>query len=247
MAFTTKHPNEATWRESYAKEYKGLIDHNTFNIISKETYFDSHKRMGRSAIPFMGISTVKNDSDGKPVCAKLRVVALGNKDPVEWTKAECYAPVVSQQIVRLLTSLAVRNRTTVKQADYKNAFCHPELPKDEPTIICSSAGCPISKPNTYWRLKKTLYGLRRSPCHWYHLITKQLKAIGLCQTANEDCLFVGDIIPGRPPLYLATYVDDIIYFSADLSVEKQFEADFLAHVKVDFMGEADYYLGTHFD
>jgi hypothetical protein len=64
--------------------------------------------------------------------------------------------------------------------------------------------------------------------------------------ANEDCLFVGEFIPGRPPLYLATYVDDIIYFSADPSMEKQFEADFSARV-IDFMGEADYYLGTHFD
>jgi hypothetical protein len=47
----------------------------------------------------MGVFTVKNDSDDKPVRAKSRVVALGNKDPVEWTKAECYAPVVSQPIV----------------------------------------------------------------------------------------------------------------------------------------------------
>jgi hypothetical protein len=65
--------------------------------------------------------------------------------------------------------------------------------------------------------------------------------------ANEDCLSIGDIIPGCPPLYLATYVDDIIYFSADLLLEKQVKADFLARVKIDFMGEADYYLGTHFD
>jgi hypothetical protein len=48
-------------------------------------------------------------------------------------------------------------------------------------------------------------------------------------------------------LYPATYVDDIIYFSADPSVEKQFEADFSARVKFGFMGEADYYLGTHFE
>jgi hypothetical protein len=59
MAFTTNHPNEATWRESYAKEYKGLIDHDTFEIISKETYLDSRKHTGRSAIPSMGVFTVK--------------------------------------------------------------------------------------------------------------------------------------------------------------------------------------------
>jgi hypothetical protein len=99
MAFTTNHPDEAKWRESFAKDYKGLIDYNTFDIISEETYLDSRKCMGRSAIPFMGILTVKNDSDGKPVHAKSRVVALGNKDPVEWTKAECYAPIVSRPIV----------------------------------------------------------------------------------------------------------------------------------------------------
>jgi hypothetical protein len=48
-------------------------------------------------------------------------------------------------------------------------------------------------------------------------------------------------------LYLALYVDDLIYFSADPLVEKQFEQEFASRVKVDFMGEADYYLGTHFD
>jgi hypothetical protein len=38
MAFSINHPDEATWRESYAKEYKGRIDHSTFDIISEETY-----------------------------------------------------------------------------------------------------------------------------------------------------------------------------------------------------------------
>ena len=70
--------------------------------------------------------------------------------------------------------------------------------------------------------KKTLYGLRRSPRHWFHLIAKQLRDIGLRQTKHDDCLFVGSLIPGQPPLYLGIYVDDLIYFSADPEVEKQF-------------------------
>jgi hypothetical protein len=56
-----------------------------------------------------------------------------------------------------------------------------------------------------------------------------------------------DIIPGRAPLYLAIYVDDLIYFSADPEVEKKFESDFAARVTVDFMGDAEFYLGTKFD
>ena len=83
----------------------------------------------------MNVFTIKPDADGKPKCAKSRIVILGNKDLVQWTRADCYALVVSQPIVRLMTALAVRNRTTLKQADCKNAFCHPELPEDEPTIV----------------------------------------------------------------------------------------------------------------
>jgi hypothetical protein len=98
-AFTTNHPDAATWMASYEEEYKGHIDHDTFEIISEQAYLDIRNRTGRSAIPSMGVFTVKNDSDGKPLRAKSRVIALGNKDPVEWTKAECYAPVVSQPIV----------------------------------------------------------------------------------------------------------------------------------------------------
>jgi hypothetical protein len=220
LAFGTNHPDEATWLASYEEEYYGLVDHETFEVISEQTYFDIRNKTGCSAIPSMGLFTVKPDSDGKPQWAKSRIVVLGNKDPVEWTKAECYAPVVSQPMVRLLTALAVRNRTTLKQGDCKNAFCHPELPEDEPTIVRPPSHCPISKPNTYWRLKKTLYGLRRSPRHWFHLIAKQLRDIGLRQTKHDDCLFVGSLIPGRPPLYLGIYVDDLIYFSADPEVEK---------------------------
>jgi hypothetical protein len=48
-------------------------------------------------------------------------------------------------------------------------------------------------------------------------------------------------------LYLAIYVDDLIYFSADPEVEKKFESDFAARVTVDFMGDAEFYLGTKFD
>ena len=55
----------------------------------------------------MAISTIKYDSDGNPLRAKYRIVALGNMDPINWSKSECYAPVLSLAELRLLTSLAV--------------------------------------------------------------------------------------------------------------------------------------------
>jgi hypothetical protein len=39
----------------------------------------------------------------------------------------------------------------------------------------------------------------------------------------------------------------LIYFSADPEVEKKFESNFASRVTVDFMGDAEFYLGTKFD
>eukprot|EP00957_Ditylum_brightwellii_P037206 2816899-Ditylum_brightwellii.AAC.1 len=51
------------------------------------------------------------------------------------------------------------------EADCQHAFCNRVFPEDEVVIVRPPAGCPISKPNTYWKLNKTLYGLQRSPLH----------------------------------------------------------------------------------
>lgn len=45
----------------------------------------------------MAISTIKHDGDGKPIRAKYwMIVALGNLNPHNWSKNDCYAPVLSQ-------------------------------------------------------------------------------------------------------------------------------------------------------
>ena len=66
--------------------------------------------------------------------------------------------------------MAVEQRRTLKQGDVKNAFCNVVLPPDKITIVRPHIGDPSAKKIKFWLLKKTLYGLRRSPCHWYDKI-----------------------------------------------------------------------------
>jgi hypothetical protein len=138
MAFRTDklHPDAATWLASYEEEYNGLVSHDTFDVLSEHEYQALHERTGCSAIPSMNIFTIKTDLEGWPKQVKSRIVVLGNKDPVDWSKADCYTPVVSQPIVHLMTALAIQTQTTLKQAECKNTFCNSVLPNDEPTVIC---------------------------------------------------------------------------------------------------------------
>jgi hypothetical protein len=71
----------------------------------------------------MSIFTVKM-KNGVPTRAKCQIVALGNKDATAWTKADCYAPVVSLPVVRLLTALAIHHKQPLKQGEFKTLFKH---------------------------------------------------------------------------------------------------------------------------
>ena len=55
----------------------------------------------------------------------------------------------------------------LRSGDFTQAFCQFYLPSGESYICCPPRNCPFTPPNTYLRLICTLYGLRRSPRHWY--------------------------------------------------------------------------------
>ena len=194
----------------------------------------------------MAVSTIKYDEQGKPKRAKYRIVAIGNFEKDRWSKSDCYAPLMSLLDFRFLVALAVKNNRVLKNADIKQAFVKTHLPPKESDIIKPPPGCPLTPPNTYWKLLRTLYGLRRSPKHWFDKAAESLKSIGLEQSPHAPCLFHGFIIPNKPKLCLGMYVDGLLYFSADPEVEKEFENRISKLCTVDYIGKVSHFLGLKF-
>ena len=156
--------------------------------------------------------------------------------------------------MRLIVSMAVEQRRTLRQGDCKNAFCQGILPPDEITIVTPLIGNPDAKKDEYWLLKRMLYGLRCSPRHWNVKIKSTLEKIWLCLNAYDPCLFSGNIIdpsnpadsPSSDPLTLGLYVNDFIYFSLDPTAEAKFKCVLREHVTVDYLGRMVWCWGTHF-
>ena len=194
----------------------------------------------------MAIAVIKHDENGNPIRAKYRIVALGNLDSHTWTKHDCYAPVLHQMELRLIIAMAVREGVIPKTGDITQAFCQSYLPKGEDYICRPPPGCPLTQKGTYLRLKKTLYGLKRSPKHFYDLARKLLLSIGLQPHPYSPCLFHGVLIEGQPPLYLGLYVDDFIYFSANRTVETKFETLFSSKINMELNGPITHFLGIKF-
>jgi len=107
-------------------------------------------------------------------------------------------------------------------------------------------GCPFSKPGDYWLLKKTLYGLRRSPRHWYKALSKALADMGLVPCAHDPCMYTGKSQSGAT-IYVGIYVDDVIYYGSDDEAESWFETELRKHITVNFMGAVSWYLGVYYE
>ena len=239
-------PNDkAIWDSAYAEEYYGLKDLPAWTSITEQE-FKRMRHKYKAILPTMAISCIKFDEHGQPKRTKYRIVVLGNLDPYSWSKSDCYSPVMSLLELRLLTALAVKKRRVLKNGDVKQAFCQAKLPPGETYVLTPPPGCPLTPPKTLWLLNRTLYGLKRSPRHWYDKACQILKKIGLKQCPNAPCLFHGHILPGKPPIYLGLYVDDFVYFSEDDTVERYFEDKISQEIKVEFMGQVSYFLGIRF-
>ena len=206
------HPKDKLiWDQSYAEEYRGLQSLDTWEVIDEAECEYLQKHNNAQVLPTMTVSVIKRDKDGNPARAKYRIVVLGNLDTYAWEKHDCFAPVLAQHDLRLLVNMAVELQCIPKTGDVSQAFCQSFLPDQELTICKPPPGCNLTPPNSYWKLLKTLYGLKRSPRHWYDKAHSILTAIGLTRSPNAPCLYSGSVIPGHPPLYLGLYVDDFIF------------------------------------
>ena len=54
-------------------------------------------------------------------------------------------------------------------------------------------------------------------------------------------------IEGQPPIYVGLYVDDLVYYSKSDKVKQWFENNLKSHLKVEFMGDAAWFLGQRYD
>jgi hypothetical protein len=223
-----------------------------YQTINKKTYLQL-KRSGKigKALPSMCVLVIKPDKNGQPHRPKSRIAMLGNHEDRYWSKSQRYAPVLKYSSLRLLCSKAVKAKKVLQQGDCKNTFCHAKLPPEELTVVIPPVGDPDHGKGSYWLLNKTLYGLRRSPHHWYNMFCAALKDIGLEQSVHYPCLFSGNLKTDNSPtskskLHVSIYVNDFVFYSEDSEAEKAFQQQLKTKVKVDLMGDVDYFLGTAF-
>jgi hypothetical protein len=135
QALALTHPNREVWLQSYYEEKRGIEEMGTFQKITLGEYRTLCEKGAPKAIPTMCVLTIKKDKQLMPLWAKSCIVVLGNCESCNWSKSDCFAPVLWFDSLHFLVSLSTQHCQGLKLGDCKNAFCQGILPPEETTIV----------------------------------------------------------------------------------------------------------------
>jgi hypothetical protein len=162
--------NWQRWSIPADKEMDMLRDMNLYEEVAFEDV-----PQGVQILPTKMDFKTKYDSLGAFIKDKARLVVLGN---LEWaTLQDYFSPTAHTKTLNLLLALAVEHNFILFGLDIYGAFITADI--DEPVYISLPKGLPTKHgTGRIWKLKKTLYGLKRSPRAFFDSLSAHLLSKG---------------------------------------------------------------------
>jgi hypothetical protein len=170
------------WRKAIHAEFVNLTSKTTYEIVQ---YSDIPQ--DAQVIHTKMDLKVKYDSLGDFIKHKARLVILGNLEAEDGRND--YAATANHKATGLLLALAAKYNLDLTGCDIEGAFLTANI--DEEIYIALPRGLeefPNDKP-VYARLKKSMYGLRRSPQLFQNELYAHLKSHGYIQSAHDQSMF----------------------------------------------------------
>jgi hypothetical protein len=152
----------------------------------------------------------KYDSLGEFLKLKARLVVLGNTERKD-IYHETYSPTVNQKTINLMLALAAHHNMILYGLDIFGAFITADIGEDDDVYVQLPKNIGPDGPNgepPIWKLKKTLYGLNRSPLAFYTDLTKFLLEHGYTRSTNDNCLFYKHNPTTGDRIFFCIHVDD---------------------------------------
>jgi hypothetical protein len=182
----------------------------------------------------------KLNEDGQVTRNKARLVCKGYAQVEGVDFEETFSPVSRMEAIRMILAYACSKRIKVYQMDVKSTFLNGEL--EEEVYIEQPEGFLLSEREDYvCRLKKAMYGLKKSPRAWYSRLDKYLQQQGFRKGNADRNLYVK--VDRDNILIIEVYVDDIIFGSDDDKMSKKFSQDMHNEFEMSLLGELTFFLG----
>jgi len=225
-------PQATEWKDAMNEEMDTLKERRVFTEVPKPAR--------KKVIGSRWVYTLKQDSKGKPVRYRARLVAQGHTQKKGFDYFETFSPVIAFTLVRFFFALLVVCFGWVHcHLDIKCAYLYGNL--DEETYLNPAPGFG-STGNVAWRLHKALYGLHQSGRSWFVDLDATFKNLGFNKVLSTNCIYTY-----KNRAIVLVYVDDLAIFARDDKTLKEVIALIKSTYDVKNLGCIRRFLGVEFE
>jgi hypothetical protein len=162
----------------------------------------------RKTVRCKWVYKMKKGVDDKVERYKVRLVAKGysQKEGIEFH--EIFSPVIKIVSIRIVLTLVASLDLELEQLDVKTYLLHGYL--DEEIYMEQPKGFVQNRNKKFfYRLKKSLYGLRKSPRQWYKKFDTFMMSQNYTRSEYDQCVYFRKLNNGIF-IILVFHVDDKI-------------------------------------
>eukprot|EP00253_Pinus_taeda_P024849 PITA_24849 len=175
----------------------------------------------------------KLNENGEVVTNKARLVCKGYAQQEGIYFEETFAPIAKLEAIRMLLALSSFQKFKVYQMDVKSAFLNEDL--EEEFYIEQLEGFILGNDaKLVCKLRKSLYGLKRSPRAWYYCLHKYIHQQGSSKGSTDSNLYTKIDIDKL--LIIVVYVDDIIFGRNEESMSQNFASVMQQEFEMSLLG-----------
>lgn len=145
----------------------------------------------------------------KGVEPKARLCVRGDLEEEFQPLKETFSTVARTENFRLLLTLIAFHSWSFYIVDVKSAFINASL--SSPSFIKIPLGATENRNSHVWKLKKALYGLRRSPAEWNRELSGTMLSLGFTKSKSDWNFFLRKT--QGTTIFIAFHVDDGIITS----------------------------------
>jgi len=223
-------PDAEKWSDALQEELENLKSNNVYEEVPTPE--------GVKPITSKGVMRLKFNRNGNITRYKIRIVAQGfvQKEGVDYQ--EVFAPVANLESIRIIMALAAKYNLELDQMDVTAAYLNGELVEE--LYMMPPDGVKI-KPGHCWRLRRSLYGLKRAGRTWNKRLDQKLRDLQFTRLNAETCLYVYK--KGGGLCFLVVYVDDLLLAATSQAFMNQVKKMLSNAYKMCDLGAAKFVLG----
>jgi hypothetical protein len=172
---------------------------------------------------------------------KAWLVAKGYSQREGMDFNEIFSLVVKHSSIRVLLAMVALFDLELEQLDVKTAFLHGEL--EETIYMHQPEGFIVEgKEDHFCQLRRSLYGLKQSPRHWYKHFDSFMVGHGYTRSNHDSCVYYMQLSDGSF-VYLLLYVDDMLITAKNMLEIKRFKSLLSDGFEMKDLGAAKKILG----